>query len=102
MNLPERGRIGALDSDLQLDQSRTHPGQKRQLLLVQQIRPDLKMEISDAVVMIQNIGPHCHGVGSAAVEGTVHKLHLGYLPVKEELQLSLHHRQTPESHRLVN
>ena len=35
VNLPDRLRVGRLDSDLQLDQSRTHPADQFDFLLIQ-------------------------------------------------------------------
>ena len=74
----KRVRIGGLDSYFQLNQSRTHGRKEVQLLLIQKICCDFKMEVRNAVVIFPDKLPDCHGVGFFTVKGAVHKLYLRY------------------------
>ena len=95
-------RISGLHADFQLYQAGTKAAKQRQLFLCQNIRRDLKMEIGDTVVMLPDIAPDFHGMGMAAVKGTVHKLDLRYLFVQEKLKLLLDQFHIPKTHRFVN
>ena len=54
-DLPDRIRIRGLDPDLQLDQSRAHASDQRDLLIIQKIRRHLKVEVRDPPVMFFKI-----------------------------------------------
>ena len=101
-DLPDGIRIGGLDADLQLDEPRPHPADHFQLLLVEQIRRHLKMEVGNAVVMVQDMLPNPQGMLSPAVKGPVHEFYLGDLPFQKEIQLLFHQGKAPEPHRLIN
>ena len=102
VNFPDRIQIGGLDSDFQLDQSRSHPSKQLQLLRRDQIRRDLKMEICLLIVMLRQILPDLHRMVFSAVEGSVHKFHLRHFMIQEELQLLFHQFHGAESQPLVN
>ena len=80
-------RIRGLYADLQLHQPRAHAGEKLQLFLAEKLRLDLKMEVRNPIVMLQDISPNRHGMAFAAVEGPIHKFHLGHPSVQEKLKL---------------
>ena len=99
---PQGVRIGGLHADLQLQKAGTKAPKQLQLLLRQNIRRDLKMEIGDAVVMLPEITPDLHGMGMAAVKGAVHELDLRHPFIQKKLKLLLHPRRIPETHRFIN
>ena len=62
--------------DFHLRQPRAEAAQQLYLLLPQDVRGNLEVEICDTIVMFQEIGPDRHGVGMAAVEGAVYEFYL--------------------------
>ena len=98
----KRVRIGGLDANLQLDQSGTHLAQKLHFLLVQQISGNLKMKISDSVVLTLYKLPNGHGMFFIAVKGPVHKLYLRHSGRKEIGQLIKDQFQASEPYALIN
>ena len=95
---PKRIRVRGLHPDLQLHKSGPHGMQQLQLLFVQDIRGDFKVKISDAIVIIPQILPDCHGVGMIAVKGSVYKLHLFYPGIQEKLQFFFYRTDVPDAH----
>jgi hypothetical protein len=94
----KRVRIGGLDANLQLDQSGTHLAQKLHFLLVQQISGNLKMKISDSVVLTLYKLPNGHGMFFIAVKGPVHKFHLRDPGIQEITEFFPHQSQIAEPH----
>ena len=86
VNLPDRLRVGRLDSDLQLDQSRTHPADQFDFLLIQKICCHLKMKICNAFIMLRYILPDRHGMVMLTVKCPVHKFHLRHFMIDKKLQ----------------
>ncbi len=95
---PQRIRIGRLHADFQLHRSRTHPCQKFQFLLPQQICGNFKMEIGDTVVMFQNIFPDLLRMCMVPVKGSVYEFYLRYLCIQKKLQFFLYQSPVPQPH----
>ena len=102
VNRCQRLRIGRLNPYLQLHQPRTHFPQKSKLVLLQNIRGNLEVEVSDTIVMCLYVPPNRHGMGMMAVKGSVHKLHLLHSVVEEKLKLPFYDTNVTNPHRLLN
>ena len=70
--------VSGLNADFKLEQTGPDGGEKGEHLLVQELRRQLKVEVGDAVVVLRQIPPDCHGVVLGAVEGPVHQLDLAH------------------------
>ena len=102
VDLPDRLLIGRLYADLKLHSARSELIQKPDLLLIQNIRRDLKMKIGNAIVMCQQIFPDLHCMFFIAVKGTIYEFYLCHLLIEEKLQLPLHNGKIPQPDLLIN
>ena len=102
VDLPYRFLIGRLYADLKLYSARSELIQKPDLLLIQNISGDLKMEIGDAIVMRKQIFPDLHGMFFITVKGTVYEFYLCHLLIKEKLQFTLHNGKIPQPDLLID
>ena len=97
-----RLRVGRLDPDFQLDQGRSKSPKERNLILSEEVRSYLKVEVRNSVVMVRNILPDLHRPLSVAVKGPVHELDLRNLVVNEKLKFPLYGLHIAEAHCLIN
>ena len=101
-NLSNRFRVYRLYADFKLNQSGPHPAQQPDFFFIQYISGNFKMKICYAVIVLLNILPDCHSMVFFAVEGSVHKLHLGNLSFQKEIQLPFYQLQISEPDRFVD
>ena len=94
-------RIGGLHTDLQLGQPRSEGAKQLDLLLLQNIRGDLKVKISDTIVIFFEKLPDLPGMGMMTVKGPVDELHLCNLLIEKKPQFLLHQFHLPEPHLLL-
>ena len=60
------------------------------------------MEVSNSIIVIQQILPDRHRMALFAVKRPVYELHLRYPPIKEKLQLPGYQRKAAEPHFFIN
>ena len=60
------------------------------------------MEVSNSIIVFQQILPDRHRMALFAVKRPVYELHLRHLPVKEKLQFLRHQRKAAEPHFFIN
>ena len=101
-DFPQRIGVCGLHADFKLYQTGTHLCHQCNLILPENISRNLKMEVSDTIVMVIQILPDSHGMVVIAVKGPVYKFNLLYLFLQEKSKLLLYHLNIPETHGFIN
>ena len=86
-NLTNGIRVGRLQSDFQLYESRSHRPEYLNLLFPDPICRNLKMKIRHSIIMLRQISPYCKCMTSVTVKRPIDEFHLGHAVCKEEIQL---------------
>ena len=101
VNLTYRIQVGRLHTDFQLDQPWPHGFYQFHFFFIQKVCRNLKMEIGNAVIMLFDITPDCHGVIMFAVKCTVYKFNLRYFMIDKKLQFFFYQFQITEPQTLI-